>query len=253
MAGVRDCGWNPLQTVNYVSCHDNYSLYDQLLWCLSPDGGVTPPSPQTVAIASAACHAAVMSSNGVAFIQGGEELFRSKVITAEEAETNTASKQMYGQWITHNAYKSPLTTNAFDWSRKISITYKGVEYDVKGQSDAFASMINNRKNLLKVAYEDIEWPKLYLEGGKINFWNCIEKVFNDDKSFKEAKAVNGCSLIAYQCGDYFFFFAGRLGGSAPFGDYSKCSVIYSTSSDYEKSGSNIRVGAYNFVCMKRGA
>lgn len=246
MAGVRDCGWNPYQTINYVSCHDNYALYDQLMWTLSNDGGTTPPSPQTVAIASAATHAAVLSSNGVAFMQGGEELFRTKVITGDEIEANLSKMKMYGDWITHNAYKSPFSTNAFDWSRKISITYKGSTYDVSGQSAMFAKAIKARNNLARYSYDDLKDGKLYAEGSKINFWSCIDK---DNGNV----AVSGVSLIPFQIDNYFFFYAGRSGGEAPFGDYNKCTVVYSTSSDYHQTTSGIYVGPYNFVCMKRGA
>ena len=240
LAGVRDEGWNPLQTVNYASCHDNYTLYDQLYWTLSPNGGRTKPNIADVVTASASVHAAIMSSNGVAFMLGGEELFRQKEVTAEEVDKDTVA--MYGKYITHNSYKSSLATNGFKWDRKLAVVEDGVTYDVAEASSLFAKAIKNRVNLPRYSYDDLKDGKLYSSGTSINFWNCEE----------------GSSLIAFQLGQYFFFFAGRSGGSAPFDDITKSSLLFGNGtfaqSTYHGDGwscQGIDVNPYGFAMYKR--
>ena len=77
-------GGNPSQCIVYVSCHDNYTAYDQIRFGLSnSDGGQptgTPTDPINVVRAVLDIHAMTMMSNGVAFMQGGEEIYRTKTI-----------------------------------------------------------------------------------------------------------------------------------------------------------------------------
>ena len=115
-------GGNPRQTINYASCHDNYTLFDQLNWTLASSTNNTPedePDIETVARASVAVNGAILMSNGVAFINGGEELFRTKIEYAEETQRDEV--MMYGKRITHNSYKSSDLTNAYDYSRKAEL------------------------------------------------------------------------------------------------------------------------------------
>ena len=89
-------GGNPNQCINYVSCHDNYTVWDQFRYTLatagytektkSYDNSGRPhqggePAIEDVMAASIAAHGIVMASNGVAFIQGGEEIYRTKTIS----------------------------------------------------------------------------------------------------------------------------------------------------------------------------
>ena len=116
-------GGNPTQVVNYLSCHDNFTLFDQLNYTLSPDGGTTEPSIATVGQAVTAIYAAPIFSEGICFIQGGDEFLRTKVEVKEADGTYLGSTDamvtMFGKTITHNSYKSSATVNAFHYDRKI--------------------------------------------------------------------------------------------------------------------------------------
>ncbi len=61
---------DPNLVLNYVSCHDNYTLYDQLIQTMSPE---YLPHAYTQA------DAIVFLAQGVPFIQEGEEFMRSKL------------------------------------------------------------------------------------------------------------------------------------------------------------------------------
>ena len=137
------------QTVNYASCHDNYSLFDQF----SATVGVQ--KAYNICRATTSTNMAIMMSNGVAFMQGGEELFRTKIVSKEDAAKIRLPEDyvtINGINIAHNAYKSPDSTNAFDYGRKISVTYGSETCTYcEGYFAQLAKVIKERPNL---AYKD---------------------------------------------------------------------------------------------------
>lgn len=64
---IRD----PNQTVNYVTCHDNYTLYDRIMAAGIGDA-------ETARRMAMLANAVVLSSNGTAFMLAGEEFLRTK-------------------------------------------------------------------------------------------------------------------------------------------------------------------------------
>ena len=147
-------GGNPLQTVNYASCHDNYTLFDQLYWTLSEDGGVTEPDIIDVAKASIAVNGMILMSNGISFINGGEEIFRSK---EEDNADSLYAVNMYGKLISHNSYKSSDNTNSYKYDRKVDL----LEY-----FNMYKDLVALRKNLKFIPY-----PTNNNDPDSINTWN----------------------------------------------------------------------------------
>ena len=146
------------QTVNYASCHDNFTLYDQLSWGLgtNPDeayGGAanTAPATASVACAVASTEIAVAMSNGVAFMLGGDELLRTKIEDdPAKSRENEDYVRMYGKCISHNSYRSSVECNSFKWDRKISVTgYNGIVSDMSVYWGAIAKAFELR-NTIKV-------------------------------------------------------------------------------------------------------
>lgn len=82
----------PDQTVNYVECHDNHTLWDKLV--LSTDGYTDEERRSMHRLASAI----VLTSQGIPFIHAGQEFMRTK------------------QGV-ENSYKSPIEINRMDWQR----------------------------------------------------------------------------------------------------------------------------------------
>lgn len=82
----------PDQTVNYVECHDNHTLWDKLL--LSTEGETDKQRRRMHRLASAM----VLTSQGIPFIHAGQEFMRTK------------------QGV-ENSYKSPIEINQMDWQR----------------------------------------------------------------------------------------------------------------------------------------
>jgi pullulanase len=83
----------PGQCVNYVSCHDNYTLWDKLK---SSSPKATPEEMRKMVKLAGAV---VLTSQGIAFLHAGSEFCRSKGGNG-------------------NSYKSPDSVNQIDWSLK---------------------------------------------------------------------------------------------------------------------------------------
>ncbi|MNO29299.1 Pullulanase [compost metagenome] len=89
IAGFAD---EPVQSVNYVECHDNHTLWDKIVIS-------TPEASDEVRRAMhRLASAIVMTSQGISFIHAGQEFLRTK----DGVE---------------NSYKSPIEVNWLDWGR----------------------------------------------------------------------------------------------------------------------------------------
>lgn len=83
----------PTQCINYVTCHDNHTLYDRLLLSNAAD------SDEQRLLMHRLANTIVLTSQGIPFLHAGEEMTRTK---------NGVE----------NSYKSPDAINQIDWHRK---------------------------------------------------------------------------------------------------------------------------------------
>lgn len=94
--GSRPWAKEPGQSINYVSCHDNYTLWDKL--------SVSCPeaSEEKKKAMNRLCVAIVFTSQGVPFIQAGEEFLRSKPLPEKKG-------------FAENSYNMPDAVNSIKW------------------------------------------------------------------------------------------------------------------------------------------
>ena len=94
--GSKPWAKEPGQSINYVSCHDNYTLWDKL--------SVSCPeaSEEKKKAMNRLCAAIVFTSQGVPFIQAGEEFLRSKPLPD-------------GKGFAENSYNMPDAVNSIKW------------------------------------------------------------------------------------------------------------------------------------------
>ena len=232
-------GGNPTQTVNYASCHDNWTLFDQLYYCLGDTGKGQAPNLKTVFDASTAAHAFIMASNGIAFMLGGEELFRTKELDAAaraEVTTDTYEK-MYSRYVSHNSYNSPLSVNAFDWSRKISVG----NIDTSYYTSCFANAIKLHTSMPKYPYKSSGFPyKTTSAGNPINGISWAGSELGSSKP----QTYQGCA--GFQLDEYFVFLAGRQWGWIQFGDVPKSSKVYEFGpNEFDNANGTVNVGDIN--------
>lgn len=103
----------PGQCISYVSCHDNLTLWDKLATSNAADSEEDRIKMNKLA------SAIVFTSQGVPFIQAGEEMLRSK----PSASSATGFDE--------NSYCSPDSTNSLKWDNKGNVLdvydyYKGL-------------------------------------------------------------------------------------------------------------------------------
>lgn len=130
----------PYQTINYVSCHDNYTLWDKLQ-TVDPN-----KSNSEIEAMNKISAALIFTSQGIPFIQAGEEFARTKV--NEDGTFN------------ENSYNAPDNVNKLDWKRveefsDLNDYYKGL---IKLRSSHKAFRMNSTK--------DIQQNLKFLEAGK---------------------------------------------------------------------------------------
>ncbi len=121
----------PEQTINYASCHDNWTVVDQMFQTLLTENYYADDGKIVEAIlrASLATHTMIMASNAAAFIQGGEEILRTKTIPdnmIDQITDKSSYGSLYGNYVSHNSYNSPIEINAFKWNNKKSVKMSSV-------------------------------------------------------------------------------------------------------------------------------
>lgn len=94
--GSKPWAKEPGQSINYVSCHDNYTLWDKL--------SVSCPeaSEEKKKAMNRLCAVIVFTSQGVPFIQAGEEFLRSKPLPEKKG-------------FAENSYNMPDAVNSIKW------------------------------------------------------------------------------------------------------------------------------------------
>lgn len=95
---------SPLKTINYVTCHDNNTLYDKLYLTLEATDRLS-----LIPAMSKQSNAIVLTSQGISFLHAGDEILRSKPLAS-------------GTGFDHNSYSSPDSVNQIRWDQKLNAT-----------------------------------------------------------------------------------------------------------------------------------
>ncbi len=125
---------NPLQTITYVTCHDNPCLWDKILETCMDCNRDNKMDLQKFA------NAIVLTSQGVPLLHAGEELVRTK----------------YGE---HNSYNLPDSINQLVWHNK---------YSYRDIFDYYSELISLRKNHPAFRMPTTEMVKQHLRFLEIN-------------------------------------------------------------------------------------
>ncbi len=172
----------PSQCINYVSCHDNHTLYDRFV-------NSNPEESETELIKMhQLANTIIFTSQGVPFLHAGAEMLRTK------------------QGV-ENSYQSPDSINQLDWSRKT----KYLEV-----FDYYKNLIALRKNhpafrmpdnaMIQKHLSFIELPDSNLIGYQIidhangDSWKNILVYFNGNKGSMEIEVPKGNWNIVVQDG-----------------------------------------------------
>ena len=193
----------PEQVINYVSCHDNYTLYDQLVQSMNGD----------LTYAYLQAELAVLTAQGIAFMQEGEDFMRSKAYINEEGRTRYEG----------NSYNVGDFINNMDYDLKA----KNVEMFNK-----FKEMINLRKSL----------PELTLDTrAEINALISEPTGENNVVSYKINNAINGGNDL---------YIVHGLNGLLDIGGYD---ILFSTKTPSYTTGTTIFLSGNQSLVLKKSA
>jgi len=106
---------SPDNVINYLTCHDNLCLYDVL--ACATQVAKSDASDALLLKRARMGYAVLLSSQGVAFIQAGDEMFRSKESTAAYGASNTTSNSAHTRTFVSNSYNASDAINGVDWSQ----------------------------------------------------------------------------------------------------------------------------------------
>lgn len=162
------------QTVNYLACHDNYTLYDQINYKIRGINSVTSDGDNAKKAALAA-HVNMLMGNGIAFVHGGDEFFRQKLCykaTDSENFADLVESYKHGRY---NKSTGAIDYSATGWSNKDYDTYN---YWIEGDG----VKITNDVWLVRNSYK---------YGDKVNAfkWDRMLANLSWVNKFKEALAV----------------------------------------------------------------
>lgn len=123
---TADTDWckSPAQTVNYASCHDNYTLWDKISVSRS-DASVE----ERIRMNNLAA-AIYMTAEGIPLIHAGEEILRTKPSLNPTPENHGVEE---------NSYNLPDSVNSIKWSDLDKEAYRNVR-------DYYKGLIEFRKN-----------------------------------------------------------------------------------------------------------
>lgn len=126
---------NPSKNVQYAGSHDNFALFDQMLFSFGHDEELAMRAATTA-------NSIVLTSQGIPFFQGGDEIGRTKPFDATSdagAEFllthHYESAEYNGTFYSGNSYNIGYETNRYRWADKV----KWLDY-----FNAYKELINLR-------------------------------------------------------------------------------------------------------------
>ena len=217
--GEGKTGHQPEQTVNYVSCHDNWTVRDQLFNTLPKRDDNHPASLFSILKASLQAHALTMASNGAAFFLGGEELLRTKEYDIDPSSVSGVTADswtdLWGHKISHNSYNAPISVNSFKWGNKVKVTCTTnndtdvLENDTYHYVEAFQTLIKSHKGLLKKRGENIDYYQFVSMTS--NNSPVMNRYWSEENNFSNCVAFQANEAFIYTC-------AGNIGAT----DHIQC-------------------------------
>ncbi|MBC2457481.1 type I pullulanase [Clostridium beijerinckii] len=178
----------PYQCINYISAHDNYTLWDKLYLTNNESSQEKRKNMNKLAAAI------VLTSQGIPFFQAGEEFLRTK-------------KNDDGSF-SHDSYNAPDSVNNLEWDRvfeykEIVNYYKGlIKLRKKYKAFRMNSSEEIRKNLTFLEYgedfykENVVAYKIE-DNSEKNLCNTIVVIFNpnDEEAFIDLKECGWSVLV----------------------------------------------------------
>jgi pullulanase, type I len=200
----------PGQLINYVSAHDNSTLWDKLVDSVKKDGDYFTKHEELLAMNKLAA-AIVQFSKGIPFMQAGEEAGRTKL---GEDNSFCLSKEL-NQLDWERIYEFEELTNYYKGIIKVRKSFKGFNDLSENSAENIAFMKKLPKQVvaykIKGIYEESEWKEVIvifnasnriveinLDGGKwellVDGKNADEKGIMPVKEYLVIPPISACVI-----------------------------------------------------------
>ena len=216
-AGTSAWAGAPTQTINYVSCHDNHTLWDKINSSAGSESLANRIKMNKLAAGM------IYTSQGVPFMLSGEEILRTKPAV--------------GGGFDHNSYKSPDSTNSVKWDVLNDATYQ----DVHDYYQGLIAFRNAHASLRMTTTAQIQNNLSFLNTGSANTVGFVI-------SNKPNGEVSDKVCVIYNANKY------AVTVSVPYGTWNVCVKNGKAGTDaiMTFTGSEITVDAISCLAMVQG-
>lgn len=169
---------DPDKTVNYVTCHDNYTIYDRITAYDKANEntvGYTKNSDETKMKMNMLANSIVFSSQGTSFMLAGEEMLRSKGEDLSIAKNSYNSSYEVNQLDYANLIKYPSMMNVYKKLISLKQSFSSLHLS---QEEASKITVNTSENNNLISYSLSDSEKEYV----FYFNNGYKKESNIDLS-----------------------------------------------------------------------
>ena len=183
MAGTDKWANQPSQVVSYVSAHDNLALYDHLVKTTKGDYGYNQRFDDVVQMNKLAA-GIYLTSQGMSFMQAGEEFARTK--NGDD-----------------NSYKSSTSINQLDWQRTVNYSdvvdwYKGL-IEIRKAYSPFRDPSMTSNNTIYFSWgnncpANVVAYTMYNKITSDSEWNYVGVIHNANSSSKTVTLQNSGTL-----------------------------------------------------------
>ena len=217
-SGTSAWAGTPTQTINYVSCHDNHTLWDKI--CSSAGSDTLANRIKMNKLAAGM----VYTSQGVPFMLSGEEILRTKPAANGGFD--------------HNSYRSSDATNSVKWDTLNNATYQ----DVYNYYQGLIEFRNAHASLRMTNTTDVQNNLSFLNTGSAN---TVGFVINNKPNGEVSDKV----CVIYNANKY------SVKVSVPYGTWNVCIKNGKAGTDaiMTFTGSEITVDGISCLAMVQGA
>lgn len=173
----------PTTTINYASCHDNYTIYDQYMKKYKKDKKVKELITFNLAN--------LLLTQGIIFIHSGSEFFRTKL--GEENSYNTSDEENHIDWDLRDRYKDHI-----DYIKEViqlRKSFKGYRLDTVEDIEKYTSVKVVKPGVIEYAidYEGFTYKHI-INATKKSFTSTMDKEYTLLVNKNEANIEGICNV-----------------------------------------------------------
>ena len=216
---------DPNKTVNYATCHDNFTLHDRGI-------GAGIYDETKLEGSNVIANSLVMISQGISFMLAGEEMLRTKIVYDNDGNpvVNPDVTEQVVYKVSENSYASSYKTNELNYSWKVNHLQL---------FDTYKKLVALKQNIPDLGLEQNEIAASTTFSAEGLRTGTIVKVTFSDDSYNYEAYVGAASLYKYS-----------KDSTEPFVIDLTGKEIYLDSMNQDVAGNSITLNAYETIVVR---